>query len=60
MTEEFIKGLSTQQLLQYVVALINEYIDLDKSPGNKETVDESRAHLMMINKEIEARNTQTA
>ena len=58
MTEEFIKGLSTEQLLYHVVILINEYIDLDKSPANKETVDRSRANLLMFNKEIEARNTQ--
>ena len=58
MTEEFIKGLSTEQLLYHVVILINEHIALDKSPDNKETVDRSRALLMMFNKEIEARNTQ--
>ncbi len=59
MTEEFIKGLSTEQLLQHVIVLINDHIALDKSPGNKEAVDQSRMHLMMITKEIEARNAQT-
>jgi len=58
MTEEFIKGLSTEQLLRHVVILINEYIALDKSSDNTEVIDKRRSQLIMFTKEIGVRNSQ--
>ena len=59
MTEEFIKGLSTEQLLRHVVILIDGHISLGKAPHDKQAIDESRVLLMMFNKEIMARNSPT-
>ncbi|HKO82948.1 MAG TPA: hypothetical protein VJU78_21220 [Chitinophagaceae bacterium] len=60
MSEEFIKGLSTEQLLRYIITLINEHIALEKANDNDEYVAESRALLTMISKEISARNAPIA
>lgn len=57
MTEEFIKSLSTEQLLHRVILLIDAYIELEKSHNNIEAVAQSRALLIMISNEISARNT---
>ena len=58
MNEEFIKGLSTEQLLHRVIILIEAHIVLEKSENNKEAIAQSRSLLLMISKEIEARNLQ--
>jgi hypothetical protein len=57
MSEEFIKGLSLEQLLQHVIILIDAHVELEKSADNNEAVDQSRALLIMISKEISAKNT---
>ena len=57
MNEEIIKALSTQQLLQYAISLIDSHISLEKTPYSEDAIKQSKELLTMISKEITARNT---
>jgi hypothetical protein len=56
MTENLLKELSTQQLLDMAILVIEEITALRKKPGYDELAEEKRTDLFMISREITLRN----
>lgn len=56
MTENLLKELSTQQLLDLAVIVIDEITALRKQPEQDEQAEEKRSHLFMISRELAIRN----
>lgn len=55
MTEALLKALSTEQLLEYEVNVIDTYLTLYNSTMNKEIFDRMCEELIRINKELRIR-----
>lgn len=56
MTDNLFKELSTQQLLDLAVTIIDEITVLRKKPGQDELAEEKRTDLFMISRELTLRN----
>ncbi len=56
MTENLLKELSTQQLLDLAVVVIDEITALRKKPEQDELAEEKRTDLFMISRELTVRN----
>lgn len=56
MNENIFRQFSTEQLLDYVVNLIDEFIAIPKTAGNYQVIEQKRQELLAIHKEIASRN----
>lgn len=56
MNESIFKRFSTEQLLEHVVNVINEFMEMPKTPENKQAVEQKKQELLLIHKELKSRN----